>query len=132
MADDVLIGEISRNGSTVLLYASADVHSRVVVTDYNYSGLCDEADRNLQLIEAVQEALDRGQSALGIEVDDRSWSGRPEDIERERIALRLDIGTKRVLVHMRAKSIAHDDPAYAVIATRALEALNQRGFHRNV
>lgn len=132
MADDVLIGEISRKGTGVLLYATTEVHARVIDTDYNYSGLCDAADRNLQLIAAVQRALDQGLDELGIEVDDRSWSGRPEEIERERIALRLDLDADRVLVHMRAKTIARDNPAYAAIATRALEQLAQRGFHRNV
>ncbi len=132
MVDDVLIGEITRCGKTEMLYASRDVHGRVVGTDYNYSGLADEADRSLALRAAVQEAIDKGRSNLGLEVDDRSWSGRPEEIERERIALGLEFGTGRVLVHMRARQITQIDPNYAVIATRALEALNRRGIHRDV
>lgn len=132
MADDMLIGDVTCDGIGLTLYASAAVHGRVVGTDYNYSGISDEADRNLHLIEAVQETLDAGRRDFGLEIDDRSWSGRPEDIERERVALRLDVSAERVLIHMNATSLQKSDPAYAAIATRALEQLRNRGFQRNV
>jgi hypothetical protein len=127
---DILIGEVMTRNGVKALYATTRVFEKAIRTDRDYSGLADASERCQALVSAAETAHQSGRTGFSHSVDDGSWTGRPQHIERECLALGLDLTDDGLVVHDRSRRITRDDPAYAAIAAAALKSLENRGQRR--
>lgn len=127
---DIFIAEVQTENGVVALYATKRVYERAVQTERAYTGLSDQTERCIALIRAAETAVQHKRTGFSLRCDDGSWTGRPQQIESECLALNLDVQADRIVVHDRSRQITASDPHYAAIAASALAALNSRGLRR--